>query len=62
MAARHSKEDIAEVKPPSHIVLPRLSGAADSRTRRKNQELLLGKIRRLRGRIKEIKSTNQETL
>jgi hypothetical protein len=56
MAARSTKEDTAKVKPPSHIVLPRLSGASDSRTRRKNQDLLLRKIRRLRHRVEDLKN------
>ena len=55
VVAGTSAKGSAEVKPPSHTVLPRLSGDSDPRTRKANQDLLLRKIRRLRQRIKEIR-------
>ena len=59
MVAGASKEGVAKIKPPSHTVLPRLSGSADPRVRKENQDLLLRKIRRLRRRIKEIRNEQE---
>ena len=57
VVAGTSAKGSAEVKPPSHIVLPRLSGDSDPRTRRKNQDLLLRQIRRLRGQVKDLRKS-----
>lgn len=55
--ARALKKGTSKVKPPSHTVLPRLSGDSDPRTRRKNQDLLLRQIRRLRGQVKDLRKS-----
>jgi hypothetical protein len=59
LVAGTSEKGVTEVKPPSHTVLPRLSGDSDPRTRKANQDLLLRKIRRLRRRIKEIRNESE---
>lgn len=59
MVAGTSKEGVAEIKSPSHIVLPRLSGSSDPRVRKENQDLLLRKIRRLRRRIEDLRNESK---
>ena len=59
MVAGTSKEGVTEVKPPSHTVLPRLSGSSNPRVRKQNQDLLLRKIRRLRRRIEDLRNESE---
>ncbi len=59
MVAGSFKKGVAEIKSPSHIVIPRLSGSSDPRIRKQNQDILLRKIRRLRRRIEDLRNESE---